>query len=356
MHIRNVEGKKGIPFYMLEALQEAGEKGETLTQKEIQQKLEAIGLHVSTNTVRDNLRLIQAFFPNVASGDKTSFGHRTGWSFKKTDVFDASQVYFLMALVQSARRISPRERNDLMKTLRKLAPQSEGGTFASIPNTQRGEEARDRTYKFFHNLEIIGEAIECSYYIEFDKGSIDRNGKLCPPEPNTHHYKVAPYRILSRYDSTYLLGICENEEEMRNFTIELMCNVKIAQDQNGKKQSAPKLSELPKYKGFDFNRYLDTHLYGFPHTSAITLRVSKNPVAYKALYSAFGDSVHIFDDDTGKNTVIAEVEADKRAMLYWAMLYADIVEVLEPKALRENMLKALQTAEKTYKKPVAKKA
>lgn len=353
MNKRNVNGKKAALLYMLEALIEAGKKGERVSQKQLKEQLKSVNVELSDNTIHDNLQLIKNFYPELTAAKKTKFGHETNWAIVQEAALDDSEWYFLMALVQSSRRITTRERNTLLEALHELAPSSLGLSRASISRDIVKNRDAKRTNNFFSNLMDIGEAIEKCMVISFDKGELNAAGELVSPQSGRHHHEVTPYRLINRHDSTFLLAIPKGEKKLRTFTVELLQNIKFVKDKNGNRMSGIPLRNIRGYENFDLNHYVDTHLFAFGDPiSSITLKVRNKPDAFKALYFTFGDSVCLHSDNKEDDYVTVDVQANCKAMLYWAMLYADLVEVLKPQSLRNDILRALQVTTKTYKKRI----
>ena len=75
-------------------------------------------------------------------------------------------------------------------------------------------------------------------------------------------------------------------------------------------------------------------------------------VTFRVHNSAIGDVIDWFGADTlfkdeGEYSNVT-VMVNKRAMLYWAMQYAEKVEVLSPQTLRDEIKESLQKALQKY--------
>ena len=62
----------------------------------------------------------------------------------------------------------------------------------------------------------------------------------------------------------------------------------------------------------------------------------------------FGKDITVHKDDNG-DTVEVSIQAAPTAMLYWALQYAEYVEILTPESLRERIIGVLKHASEVYK-------
>ena len=127
-------------------------------------------------------------------------------------------------------------------------------------------------------------------------------------------------------------------DSISHYRVDRISDIEIL-DEPVKKQS--ELSEC-----INLPKHMAEHIYMFYGASErVTMKVEKALV--NDVIDWFGKDVSFYDET--EDSVMVSVVANLHAMRYWAMQYANHVEVLKPLKLREQIKEDLAKAVEKYK-------
>ena len=191
-------------------------------------------------------------------------------------------------------------------------------------------------------LEILDEAIRDKKQVEFTYNEFGADKKLHPrktADGKERRYTINPIRIAATNGRYYL--ICNNDkyDSIANYRIDKITAIKLL---GTPAKDHKKIKGMEQ--GLNLPKHLAEHIYMFSGESI--------PVTFRVHNSAIGDVIDWFGADTlfkdeGEYSAVT-VMVNRRAMLYWAMQYAEKVEVLSPQSLRDEIKDSLQNALKKY--------
>lgn len=152
-------------------------------------------------------------------------------------------------------------------------------------------------------------------------------------------YPISPLGLVFRDGVVYLVGTAKEYTDVRHFVLHRM--------------SAPKVLDVPcrRSPGFDLHAYVkQEQVFAYP--------VSKGRIRLEALFSA-GSAVHLSERLLSKDQSLTP-QKDGRVLLqatvldtlelrWWLRGFGDKVEVLVPKALRDEFKTVAQMLAKMYK-------
>lgn len=189
----------------------------------------------------------------------------------------------------------------------------------------------------FCNIEIIDEAIESGYQIEYDYNKYGLDKKM----HKTSHQCVSPYQMILHNQQYYLMAYSEYWKNMVFHRLDHITETKIT------KKTAVPLRSIKGYEyGIDYKKI----------SSALPYMYTDTPVMIEFLADAgivdqvidwFGTdcSLSKTEDPT---KVRVRVLASQDAMEHWAMQYGLHVEILSPESFRDRVRRALKTALEKY--------
>ena len=213
---------------------------------------------------------------------------------------------------------------------------------ARVANITPLYENRIENKQISYILEILDEAIRDNKQVEFTYNEFGADKKLHPrktADGKERRYIINPIRIAATNGRYYL--ICNNDkyDSLANYRIDKITAIKLLETPA---KDHKKIKGIEQ--GLNLPKHLAEHIYMFSGESI--------PVTFRVHNSAIGDVIDWFGADTlfkdeGESSTVS-VMVNKRAMLYWAMQYAEKVEVLSPLTLREEIKAALNNALKKY--------
>ena len=214
------------------------------------------------------------------------------------------------------------------------------------------------------NLAIIQKAIDDNVRIQFRFNGYSYEKKLEPVREESD--ELSPYYIVASGGKYYLLAAKEYEGYKPNMSIwriDLMTGIEIP-GRNDKLhiKGIPRIpkknvSNLPEKWSEDFQlKHLNM---SFDKPVPVTLRIKSekcedNPKkrvrpGYTFLHDWFGDSfTYIRTEKEPPYDDIVRVECSPYGMAHWALQYSELVEVLEPESLREDIKNKIKALNEKY--------
>ncbi|MCM1084165.1 MAG: WYL domain-containing protein [Clostridium sp.] len=211
------------------------------------------------------------------------------------------------------------------------------------------------------NLRIIQQAIKDNVQIEYQFNGYSHDKKLVPM--GNYKRQVSPYYIVADNGRYYLLCANETYKNTLILRIDLMTEVTILgrNEKLGKKgiPSLPKKDIVGLPENWDGN-FPKKHLnmsYDVPVKMKLRVKSEKLPndkqkritPDYTFLHDSFGDNYKFIKvDENDSDYDIIEVESSSFGMVNLALQYADKLEVLEPKEVREQIKEKLCMLQQKY--------
>lgn len=336
--------KKAALLYMLEILKSESASCIGMDQGDIIDKLaDSYGITLNRETVGRNLDILLDVYPQNITYRLNNAHKRCGWRWKekKSGDFDESEIRLLLGVVECYGKLDSHHKQDLMMRIAELGE----GIKANAPSPRMDErKKRDGAYRLFYNIGALGEAIAKGAKISFSKGIYTKEGDVIRAEGEyARTYLVRPVSIAFKNNAYMLIATYGDDGDPRvmHQSIDTMFDVAIISDSES-------MSENPRI-AFDMQKYLDEHLYMYsddPQTTVI--RIWNNPTCIRQMYEQFGLGVKSATpcvDDAYIDFVVNEPETP---MVFWALQYSDMAEVLEPESLRKRIAEQAMILKEKY--------
>ena len=264
--------------------------------------------------------------------------------------FTDAELRFLIDGLLVSKHIPHKKCEALIKKLEGLGSESISGNVNNIRNLPVNMPDNP---EMFVNIKMLDEAISQNKQVEFTYNDFNEKGKLVPRafnnNGNVKKYVVNPYQMVASNNRYYLICNFEkysnfgctgnvNYSNLSYYRIDRISDVKVM-DTFAKKRN--ELSEE-----INIPTHMAEHIYMFSGKSdRVRMRVDVNLIS--DVIDWFGKDVSFFNKT--ENSILASVVVNLQAMRYWAMQYANSVEVLHPQELREQIKKDLLAAVEKYK-------
>lgn len=215
---------------------------------------------------------------------------------------------------------------------------------SKVRHIQNLPEDQPKNAELFYTIEILDEAIEKNHQVAFFYGDYGTDKKLHLRNNSTgepRRYLINPYQMVAANGKYYLIGNVEKYDNVSHYRIDHIRDIELL-DTPAKPQRKVKGLEY----GLDLPKHMAEHVYMFSGESQhVIMRTS--PDMAGELIDWFGNGV-TFTDET-KDSVVAHVTANLKAMRYWALQYAPYVTILAPQELVERIMKDLNDATEHYR-------
>lgn len=266
------------------------------------------------------------------------------------NAFSYSEINALIDAIQFSRTLSTREIHGLIKKVEdtlttdfyKKGPRNVCTVRESVPMNQELRE----------NLLKIQRAIDDGVQISFIFKGYDRYNNLKPVRPGKKD-TVSPYYIVANNGRYYLLACGRGRSSMSIWRIDLMQELEVARGETDKPLRVKDKWDVKNLPPNWNDKFSFQHLnMDFDPPLPIKLRVysGEHPeTGYTFLHDSFGDTFHYVQKESEPPYWdIVQVASGSFSIVNWALQYADRVEVLEPKEVREKVKEKLRTLSQRY--------
>ncbi len=198
------------------------------------------------------------------------------------------------------------------------------------------------------NLSIIQDAIDKATCINFYFNGYDSDKKLC--KVRQEKYIVTPYYIVAYDGKYYLIAATKKYKSMSIWRIDLMTEVELSNDKQNKEHNVNK----DAVKNLD-KQWTEKFIYTHPDMSydvpiGIELKLYKKEkfsgADYKFLFDKFGSSFQTIKQHEDYDEVL--VTCSPYAITNLAIQYADRLEIVEPKQVRDMIKEKMDVLKKIY--------
>lgn len=338
-----------VSLFILSVLQTHGtERG--LSQKEIEELLQKdFNVDLERHAVKRNLDML---------ADKAAKHNQLGFKLKSRinkkapgaakDVrwflelpespFDTSEIRYLIDIVQAFELIDERQRAHLIDKLVDLSDEK-----LLVPPVERSLNESVVNYELFYTVDVIAEALNIGAGIEFNYGCYETDKKFhLNSEPEDESipklYRMWPHQMFVSKGHYYVIGNYFGTDKTYHLRIDRMRNAALVDDSDVSSKSSLKKPVNPK-------KYSSLHSYmqsGEPEL--VKFRIKRNEVQY--VFDQFGSDV-AFSKKNAK-TVDVCVRTNPTDIVFWALQFANCVEILEPASVREKVAEEVANLCKKY--------
>lgn len=186
------------------------------------------------------------------------------------------------------------------------------------------------------NIARLNAAIKSRKKVCLQYFKCDIHGRLYKDKS----YEVSPYYIVTSKDHFYLL--CYNgRQNIEPRRLDRILSVTELEEKR------VEIKEIPCYQNdsFRLEEYMKTHIYMYSgETKNILLKVKKKNIG--DVIDWFGTEYRIMEE--GEEYVNLRLYANEDAVVFWALQYGRIAEVLEPVSLRQKIYERVKELEGMY--------
>ena len=128
-------------------------------------------------------------------------------------------------------------------------------------------------------------------------------------------------------------------DNLANYKIESISNIKILDE------PIRKLTELPNMQDFSIKQYIKEHIYMVSGGSVNTTIKIDDAKRINDIISWFGEDLSVYTKD---GTIYANLNINEESLVYWALQYANHVEITEPQTTRKKIKEMIDILNKKY--------
>lgn len=308
-------------LYVLKILYDYSDEEHILSNSDIAQKIEnTYGQSLDRRTISSAINDLQDFGVYISA----YLDNRIGY-YLETRELEESEARLLIDAVFSLSYISEAQSKEIIKKLLETQSIYKRSMSRYINKIERSSDMKSTNKEVFLNVEVINEAIDKAKKIKFNYLEYGLDKKLHPRREKP--YIVSPHEMLAMNQKYYLAASAEGHEDVILFRMDFIDGIEILAD-----------TKL-KIKDYELDRRIRKATYAFiGEAERIVMRCDKGILSY--VIDEFGLDINIRDES--EKYFFADFRAPSNGIEYWALQFLPYVEVLEPKALRENIIKSIK--------------
>lgn len=320
--------KKMLNMLILDILRSYSDENHSLKQQDIIKLLERdYGMQCDRRSVKANvLSLIELGFDISTDG---------GYKLLSRD-FDDAELRILIDSILFSKSISTKQAKDLIKKIQGFGSRYFNAKVSHICNLP--ELDRTLNKQAMYGLGTINDAIAAKHQVSFVYNDLGTDFKLHPRR--NEEYIVNPYQIVATNGRFYLVANYDKYDNVTHFRIDKMSEVK---ELDTKIKPMKKVNGLEN--GLNLPKHMAEHIYMFSGPS-VNVKLETTPGMFSEISDWFGKGLKVLKET--EDRLILRVTCNEEAMRYWALQYGPYVEILEPKALRNQIISDIKDMSKKY--------
>ena len=321
-----IEPKKLALLRILEILEKESDCDHPLTQEDILVRLETdYGIAIERKAVGRNLSLLKEAGYDIES-------ERRG-SYLASRTFDDTELHLMIDSVLASRHIPEKQSRDLIESLCSMSSKYFRRHVRNIHTA--GEWNKTENKNLFYNIGVIDDAIETGKMVEYDYNKYGTDKKL----HRTSFQRVSPYQMILHNQRYYLMGYSSYWGEMRYHRVDRITKIRVSD-----RPAVPLRTVKGFESGIDYS-YLSTGMPYMYSDRPERITFYTDEALADQIIDWFGTGVELREEN-GRLSV--SLRSSPKAMLYWAVQYADCVEIVEPADLRKRVTDYLKAGLNNY--------
>ena len=344
-------GKKIIILYILQILRRYTDADHTMTQQQIAEKLrDEYGLEVNRATVKRNIAdLIDAGYDiQYTEVVRTHTDRKTGEKEENTvytnlyfeHEFTEPELHMLIDGLLFSRSVPYKQRQQLIDKLGKLS----SAYFNQRMNHVHCMSADSpQNPELFHTIDILDEAITAGKQVEITYNYYGTDMKLHPgmnADGTVKRQTLNPYQMVASEGRYYLICNNDHHDTVSNYRIDRITDIALLETPVKPKSQVEGLED-----GLNLQDYVYQNLNMFSgKAEKVEFVTAKGAVSL--IIDFFGRHVSFHEQEDGK--VSCRLLVSTEAMKHWAVEHANIVRVVSPASLVEDIRTELRKAAALY--------
>ena len=328
---RKGENQKLKMLYLVKIFCEETDDKHTLTMPQIIEKLSAYGVNADRKTLYQDFEQLRNFgFDIIAEHEG-----RHHYYYLGSRDFELPELKLLVDSVQSAKFITDKKSNQLIKKLESLVSKYEGSKLhRQVIISGRVKTMNESIY---YNVDTIHEAIGSNKQIRFKYFDWNLEKKM-EPRYDGRWYQLSPWALMWDDEKYYLVAYDSKHETIIHYRVDKMTEIGVMED---------KREGYDAFREFNIAHYTNT-LFGMyaGDETKVTLEAENKMVS--VLVDRFGKDIIIAPiSDTHFRTTVTVAVSNQ--FFGWIMGIDGDIKIVAPNNVVEKMKETIERLVKQYK-------
>ena len=326
--------KNGNVLYILKVLKKYSDEEHMLTVKEIQRKIKEIyDVEIDTRTIRRNINLLKY---KLAYDISTREDNGKGYYINRdpeTD-FEPGEIRAIIDNFSYANYIVPSIAKEIIKKCKNMQTIYENEKLRDYQIYSVNSKTENA--EVIKNIEDISSSIYNNHKIKFEYWKYEITNKL--EKQIVSIPTVSPFAIIYNKQEFYFIGIKDGQDKFYHYRLDRMKNVQELNDKITIKKTKSQIKDFAESTVEMFGGKKE-------EIEAICKKCLLNTI-----FDTFGKNVTIEKISGNDEVFKLVVDSNPMGFKMWAMRNIDMVEVIRPEKLRNEMKDIIKNALKRYQK------
>ena len=326
--------KNGNILYILNVLKKYSDEEHMLTAAEIQRKIKEIyDVEIDTRTIRRNINLLKYKLDyDISTREDNGKGYYINKD-PETD-FEPGEVRAIIDNFSYANYIVPSVAKEIIKKCKNMQTVYENEKLKDYQIYSVNSKTENA--EVIKNIEDISSSIYNNHKIKFEYWKYEITNKLEKQIVSTP--TVSPFAIVYNKQEFYFIGIKDGQDKFYHYRLDRMKNVKELNEKITIKKTKAQIKEFAESTDEMFGGKKEE------------IEAICNKCLLNAIFDIFGKNVTIEKIPGNDENFKLIVDSNPMGFRMWAMRNIDMVEVIRPESLRNEMREIVENAIERYKK------
>lgn len=327
---RKGDNQKLKMLYLVKVFSEETDDIHALTMPEIITKLSGYGVNADRKTLYQDFEELRRFGIDIISEKKGKgyYYHIGGRNF------ELPELKLLVDSVQSAKFITDRKSNQLIKKLESLASKYEGSQLQR--QVLISGRVKTMNESIYYNVDKLHDAINSDRQIRFRYYDWNLKKEMVPRYDGMW-YQLSPWALMWDDEMYYLVVYDAKHDQITHYRVDKMKEIRVTDEPREGREA---------FKDFNIAHYTKT-LFGMyaGNETKVTLEAANSMVS--VLIDRFGKDIIIAPVDENRFQTTVNVAVSSH-FLGWIMSLGEGVRIVGPDNVVNQMKNAVKQLSETY--------
>ena len=325
--------KNGNILYILNVLKKYSDEEHMLSAADMQSKIKKIyDVEIDTRTIRRNINLLKYKLDyDISTREENGKGYYLNRD-PETD-FEQGEVRAIIDNLSYANYIVPSVAKQIIKKCKNMQTVYENEKLKDYQIYSVNSKTENA--EVIKNIEDISNSIYNNNKIKFEYWKYEITNKL--EKKIVSIPTVSPFAIVYNKQEFYFIGIKDGQDKFYHYRLDRMKNVKELNEKITIKKTKTQIKEFAEST---------VEMFGGPKEE---IEAICNRLLLNSIFDVFGKNVTIEKISGDEENIKLIVDSNPMGFRMWAMRNIDMVEVIKPEKLRNEMKEIVQKAMEKYK-------
>lgn len=305
--------------YLMKIFLEKTDETHSITMPEILSSLEAYGVSAERKSIYSDIESLRVYGMDIIGEQQD----RTYYYHVGNRQFELAELKLLVDSVQSAKFITAKKSNELIKKIEGFASKYEESQLHR--QVYVAERIKTMNESIYYNVDMIHAAIGDNSKIKFQY--FQWNIKK---EPELKHdgafYEVSPWALSWDDENYYLIAFDDKENKIKHFRVDKMMHIDMTRNHREGKSA---------FKNFDMAIYAKK-MFGMYDGEEENVKLQCENYLAGVMVDRFGKEIHMNVIDDNHFTVNVKVAVSKQ-FLGWIISLGVGAKIIGPEVVVEQM-------------------